>query len=450
MGKDKEEKKDKKDKKDKGKEEKREDKGKEKAEKKDKKKDKKEKKPKLSKEEKQAKKSAKKDKKKNKKTALCSDVLNVPEDASREVKQHVQADYERSLRGEFGEGARIGAEEWAQAGTKAGIQVWRIEKFHVVAWPVESYGKFFNGDSYIVLHTKATGAPGKFQWDIYFWIGENSTQDEYGTAAIKTVELDNKLGGLPVQHREIQDFESDAFSNLFQPCIQIMKGGIESGFNHVKPTEYRPRLLHVKGRRTIRVIEVGMTTDSLNAGDVFVLDNGLTIYVWNGAQSSPRERMKGGQLATALHNERGAKPRIVQLEQGQGEDPEFWELLGGEGAISTAAEGGDDLEAEKDQQRQPALLKLSDASGSLQFTEVARGGQIRQNMLNTNDAYIFDSGYEIWAWIGKRASPNEYKFAMKYAQDYLVRSGRPAYFPISRVVEGGENEAFNAAFHAFA
>ena len=33
-----------------------------------------------------------------------------------------------------------------------GLQIWRIENFHVVSWPKERTGSFYDGDSYIVLH----------------------------------------------------------------------------------------------------------------------------------------------------------------------------------------------------------------------------------------------------------------------------------------------------------
>ena len=43
-------------------------------------------------------------------------------------------------------------------------------------------------------------------------------QDEYGTAAYKTVELDTYLDDKPIQHREVQGHESALFKTYF-PAI---------------------------------------------------------------------------------------------------------------------------------------------------------------------------------------------------------------------------------------
>lgn len=92
--------------------------------------------------------------------------------------------------------AKTAAEEWASAGRAEGLQIWRIEKFQVVAWPQADYGTFYSGDSFIVLKTTKQG--NAFRWDVHFWLGEHTTQDEAGTAAYKTVELDDSLGASPV------------------------------------------------------------------------------------------------------------------------------------------------------------------------------------------------------------------------------------------------------------
>ena len=42
----------------------------------------------------------------------------------------------------------------------------------------------------------------RLEQHIHFWLGAQSSQDEAGVAAYKTVELDEFLGGAPIQHRE--------------------------------------------------------------------------------------------------------------------------------------------------------------------------------------------------------------------------------------------------------
>jgi len=260
------------------------------------------------------------------------------------------------------------------------------------------------------------------------------------------VELDDFLGGAPVQHREVQGYESELFLSYFPQHIQILGGGIESGFNHVKPTEYTCRLLHLKGKKFVRVVQVELTSKSLNSGDTFILDDGMTVYQWQGKSSGPNERVKAGQLARALKDERAGKPNIVIIDESvDGGSADFWAKLGGKGPIASAAEGGSDIEWEKQTSTPKRLFRLSDASGTLEFSIVSQDKVFRRQ-LTSADAFIFDTGSHVFAWVGKAASVNEKRRALKYAQDYLKQYNRPDFIPISRILDGGENEEFEASF----
>lgn len=63
--------------------------------------------------------------------------------------------------------------------------------------------------------------------------------------------------------RWVDYINTKTISNMFVEILvfasyRIMKGGCKTGFRHVEPTEYKPRLLLVSGRRkNVSVVEVG-------------------------------------------------------------------------------------------------------------------------------------------------------------------------------------------------
>jgi len=73
-------------------------------------------------------------------------------------------------------------------------------------------------------------------------------------------------------------------------------------------------------------------------------------------------------------------------------------------------------------------------------------GKLVKTALDTNDTFVVDVGSQVFAWVGKKASRTEKKFALKYAQEYIPQFQRPALLPVTRVLEGGENEMFNLFF----
>ena len=81
--------------------------------------------------------------------------------------------------------------------------------------------------------------------DVHFWIGKHSTQDEYGTAAYKTVELDTYHDDKPIQHREVQGNESQLFKSYFRKLLYLFPFYINL-FTHTTDTNFCCLLINKK------------------------------------------------------------------------------------------------------------------------------------------------------------------------------------------------------------
>uniref|UniRef100_A0A8C9YZS9 Villin like n=1 Tax=Sander lucioperca TaxID=283035 RepID=A0A8C9YZS9_SANLU len=313
----------------------------------------------------------------------------------------------------------------------------------MVSVPAQGFGNFFEGDCYIVIYVSVMLSKGSGQSaDIHYWIGNSSSQDEQGAAAIYVTKLDEHLGGSPVQHREVQGNESPLFRSYFKNGLIYKKGGVASGFHHVDTNVYNVlRLLRVKGRKHVTATEVEVSWNSFNNGDIFLLDMGKAIVQWNGPQSNRREKLKAILLAQDIRDrERGGRAQIGLVEG-------------------------------NDEQASPELMKV------MMAVLGQRTGQLKEaipddepdQVQNTNsifqafnkikhcfclcfpsDCYILDQrGSNVMVWKGKQASKEERQEALNRAVGYIKAKNYPYSTNVNVMTEGGESAMFKHLFKSW-
>lgn len=333
---------------------------------------------------------------------------------------------------------------WEGAGTEPGVQVWRVENkrtedgnpdFGIAPWEGAA-GEFYSGDSYIVLETQQDGE-GALYWDVYFWIGAESSQDEYGVAAYKANELDDLLGDAPIQHRETEGYESEAFFECFPDGVRYLKGGIASGFRDVDAdegaiAEAPSRLFIVRKTATgkIRSRLVPLSCESLNQGDAFVLDAVDKIYSWYGESCSPFEKMKA---VTVANNLAKARHNIEVVEGVDEECEEFWEKLGGMGDIAAAEDVTDECVPEE---QPPQMYLLTDQDSQLKVELMESSSP---DNLNPEGVAVISIGPQVFVWIGSASSATVQSQSMWIVQNHLKAAGHDRDTQIVRVKEGQED-----------
>ncbi|XP_062047778.1 villin-1 [Lepus europaeus] len=332
--------------------------------------------------------------------------------------------------------------------TTPGIQIWRIEAMQMVPVPSNTYGNFFEGDCYVILATHKTS--NNLSYDVHFWIGQASSQDEQGAAAIYTTQIDDFLKGKAVQHREVQGNESETFRGYFKQGLVIQKGGVASGLKQVETNSYEVRrLLHVKGKRNVVAGEVEMSWTSFNRGDVFLLDLGKLIIQWNGPESNRMERLRGMTLAKEIRDQERGGRTYVGVVDGENESasPKLMEImnyvLGQRRELKAAV---------PDSVVEPALkaaLKLyhtSDSGGKMVVREIATR-PLTQDLLSHEDCYILDQGgLKIFVWRGKNANAQERKEAMNQALNFIKAKQYPPSTQVEVQNDGAESAVFQQLF----
>uniref|UniRef100_A0A8D0GKU7 Advillin n=1 Tax=Sphenodon punctatus TaxID=8508 RepID=A0A8D0GKU7_SPHPU len=318
-----------------------------------------------------------------------------------------------------------------------------LQKMDLMQVLPKSHGTFYEGDCYVLLSTRKAGST--LSYDIHYWIGDSSSQDEQGCAAIYTTQLDDYLGGLPVHERSLD------MAPLLFPLHSYRKGGVASGMTHVETNSYDvTRLLHIKGKRNVTATEVEMTWDSFNLGDVFLLDLGRVIVQWNGPESNTRERLKAMLLAKDIRDrERGGRAGIGVVEGEQERaSPELVRLLEsvvGDRPRNLKPATPDEV-VDQQQKANVLLYRVSDSGGKMQVTEEAVRPLV-QELLSHDDCYILDQGgTKIYVWKGKGATKAEKQMGMSKALEFIKMKDYPRSTNVETVHDGAESAMFKHLF----
>lgn len=321
----------------------------------------------------------------------------------------------------------------------------------MVPIPEKAYGSFFEGDCYIILNNTKTRTG--FATDLHYWIGHDSSQDEQGAAAFYVTQMDDALGGDPVQHREVQGHESDAFKSYFKKGIIYKKGGVASGFKHVETNMYNvKRLLHVKGKKHVSATEVDLSWNSFNKGDVFLLDLGKVIIQWNGPACNVAEKTRGMILARSIRDgERGGRAQIGIVDD-EKDSPDLMQIM--KAALGERhgelREAIPDEKADETQKANVRLYHVYENGKDLVVQEIATR-PLTQDLLQHEDCHILDQGgYKIYVWRGKNSSKDERKAAFSRAVGFIQAKGYPATTNVEVINDGAESAMFKHLFKKWA
>jgi len=125
----------------------------------------------------------------------------------------------------------------------------------------------------------------------------------------------------------------------------------------------------------------------------------MEIYYWAGTDANEHEKLKACEIAVSIkNNERKNKAKLFYpRDEGGQSEQDFWALIGGKPDSIRAAIPDEGPQASEEEFTRYALYHVSDASGSVQTTEVT-DRPLRRTHLNDSDTYILELYDQVYVW----------------------------------------------------
>ncbi|KAN0029376.1 hypothetical protein ACTFIV_011267 [Dictyostelium citrinum] len=184
----------------------------------------------------------------------------------------------------------------------------------------------------------------------------------------------------------------------------------------------QPKLLHIKGRRSPFVRQVELCYQSLNKGDVFILDCGKDknlLYQWNGSESNRIEKGKGMDIGKSIKDKERVGCRVIIIDEGK-EPEEFWKILGGKGEIASADSAGDDRDAELNIRKYITLYRAQAINGDKELDLTPIEGRLSKSLLEADECYILDCVSEMFVWTGTNSKLKVRNMTLKMGNEMFA------------------------------
>ena len=151
-----------------------------------------------------------------------------------------------------------------------------------------------------------------------------------------------------------------------------------------------------------------------SSGDVYLLDDEKTIYVWIGSKCSVDEKTTGAANARRLDQERGGAAKIITVDEGQ-ETAEFLKVVASMGAMKIVEQNiaktmlKDVVTGDWAQfaEHKNVLFRVSaeefEGIDSMKLIQVP----FSKDSLDSEDCFVADLGTDVYIWQGKTCSVKE-------------------------------------------
>jgi hypothetical protein len=203
-------------------------------------------------------------------------------------------------------------------------------------------------------------------------------------------------------------------------------------------------VFHIVGRNLEKIEAKSGNEYEFLDGDVYVIDAGMTIWIWRGKDCGVDEQTVGAWVANKLDNtDRGGEPAVYSVVQGE-ETDNFKELI--QVSVLDGDTPGFLTHAELDTVEYKLWRVYTKEETATMDQAYSEEVNLSRDSLKSEDVFVLDGNDNIYLWVGEKANREEKFEGQKLMQK--IDSGR-SYLPLQYTIYENEGSKSEKAFYDF-